>query len=142
MVFLGGTPAALIGVLTILAGWLRWRDEPHDLLNNLLTYAIFPLVGGIAFHEVVDARRHHRRRAGLLRAASSPLFQLALAINFAMIAGYGCYLERSSFCEQGPNGADRRCCPPSSPARMMAVGGRLHLPPDRDRRRSRSSASS
>ena len=35
MVFLGGTPAALIGVLTILVGWLRWRDEPHDLLNNL-----------------------------------------------------------------------------------------------------------
>ena len=28
MVFLGGTPAALIGVITILVGWLRWRDEP------------------------------------------------------------------------------------------------------------------
>ena len=26
MVFLGGTPAALIGVVTILAGWIRWRD--------------------------------------------------------------------------------------------------------------------
>ena len=29
MVFLGGTPAALIGVLTILVGWLRWRDAWH-----------------------------------------------------------------------------------------------------------------
>src|SRR5690348_6810157 len=29
MVFLGGVPAALIGVLTILVGWLRWRDPPH-----------------------------------------------------------------------------------------------------------------
>jgi hypothetical protein len=37
MVFLGGTPAAVIGVLTILAGWLRWRDAGHYLLNNLLT---------------------------------------------------------------------------------------------------------
>ena len=55
MVFLGGTPAAIIGVATILAGWLRWRDEWHYLLNNLLTYALFPLVGGIAFHEGVVA---------------------------------------------------------------------------------------
>src|SRR5215218_10300139 len=54
MVFLGGTPAAVIGVLTILAGWLRWRDAGHYLLNNVLTYATFPLVSGIAFHELVD----------------------------------------------------------------------------------------
>ncbi len=55
MVFLGGTPAALIGVATILTGWLRWRDRWHYLLNNILTYAFFPLVGGIAFHEGVAA---------------------------------------------------------------------------------------
>jgi putative nucleotidyltransferase with HDIG domain len=96
MVFLGGTPAALIGVATILTGWLRWRDEWHYLLNNILTYALFPLVGGIAFHEGVVA-------LGL--TPSDPtfylcvfgLFQLALAINFVMIASYGCYVERSSF---------------------------------------------
>ena len=35
MVFLGGTPAALIGVATILLGWLRWREPRHYLLNNL-----------------------------------------------------------------------------------------------------------
>ena len=96
MVFLGGTPAALIGVATILTGWLRWRDEWHYLLNNILTYAFFPLAGGVAFHE------------GILAAGLTPaepwfyicvfgLFQLALAINFVMIASYGCYVERSSF---------------------------------------------
>jgi putative nucleotidyltransferase with HDIG domain len=96
MVFLGGTPAALIGVATILVGWMRWRDEWHYLLNNILTYAFFPLVGGIAFHE------------GILALGLTPsepwfyvcvfgLFQLALAINFVMIASYGCYVERSSF---------------------------------------------
>ena len=96
MVFLGGTPAALIGVATILTGWLRWRDEWHYLLNNVLTYAFFPLVGGIAFHEGVVA-------AGLTPAEPwfyvcvFGLFQLALAINFVMIASYGCYVERSSF---------------------------------------------
>ena len=55
MVFLGGAPAASIGVLTILCGWLRWRDEWHYLLNNVLTYALFPLIGGIVFHEVIAA---------------------------------------------------------------------------------------
>lgn len=96
MVFLGGTPAALIGLATILTGWLRWRDEWHYLLDNLLTYLLFPLVGGILFHEGVYA-------LGL--TPSDPwfylcvfgLFQLALAINFVMIASYGCYVERSSF---------------------------------------------
>jgi putative nucleotidyltransferase with HDIG domain len=96
MVFLGGTPAALIGVATILTGWLRWRDDWHYLLNNVLTYALFPLAGGIAFHEGVSA-------IGL--TATDPafylcvfaLFQLALAFNFLMIASYGCYVERSSF---------------------------------------------
>ena len=96
MVFLGGTPAALIGVATIFTGWLRWRDDWHYLLNNVLTYAVFPLAGGIVFQEGVNA-------LGL--TASNPsfylcvfaLFQLALALNFLMIAGYGCYVERSSF---------------------------------------------
>ena len=96
MVFLGGTPAALIGVATILVGWLRWRDDWHYLLDNVLTYALFPLVGGIAFHEGIGA-------IGL--TASDPsfylcvfgLFQFALALNFLMIASYGCYVERSSF---------------------------------------------
>ncbi len=96
MVFLGGTPAAVIGVATILTGWLRWRDEWHYLLNNLLTYALFPLVGGIVFKESITA-------LGL--TASDPsfylcvfaLFQLALALNFLLIASYGCYVERSSF---------------------------------------------
>src|SRR3954454_9862527 len=87
MVFLGGTPAALIGVATILTGWLRWRDNWHYLLDNLLTYALFPLVGGIAFHEGVNA-------LGLTAADPSfylcvfGLFQLALALNFVMIASY------------------------------------------------------
>jgi putative nucleotidyltransferase with HDIG domain len=96
MVFLGGTPAAVIGVLTILAGWLRWRDEGHYLLNNVLTYATFPLVSGIAFHEVVN-------RGGVAETDASfyalifAVFLLALAINFTMIASYSCYLDRSSF---------------------------------------------
>jgi putative nucleotidyltransferase with HDIG domain len=120
MVFLGGTPAALIGVLTILAGWLRWRDAGHYLLNNLLTYALFPLATGIAFHETA---------AGASITAQDPVFYLlvcavfmgALAINFSMIASYACYLERESFL-----GKVRAALIPLLPselaAALMAVG--------------------
>jgi putative nucleotidyltransferase with HDIG domain len=95
MVFLGGTPAAVIGVLTILAGWLRWRDAGHYLLNNVLTYATFPLVSGIAFHEIVEGRIAETDAA--FYALIFAIFLLALAINFTMIASYSCYLDRSSF---------------------------------------------
>jgi putative nucleotidyltransferase with HDIG domain len=99
MVFLGGTPAALIGVATILVGWLRWRDEAHYLLNNLLTYALFPLVGGIVFQSVSES-------TGL--GQSDPyfyllvflLFQFSLALNFIFTAGYRAYVERATFASQ------------------------------------------
>jgi putative nucleotidyltransferase with HDIG domain len=95
MVLLGGAPAAVIGVVTILVGWMRWRDAPHYLLNNVLTYATFPLVGGIAFHEATTALE-----IGMDDAAFYPLvfgvFLLALAINFTMIGAYSCYLDRTA----------------------------------------------
>jgi len=96
MVFLGGAPAALIGVLTILAGWLRWRDAGHYLLNNLLTYATFPLVSGFAFHEIVVSSQIGEEDASFY-ALIFAVFLVALAINFTMIASYSCYLDRSSF---------------------------------------------
>jgi len=96
MVFLGGTPAALIGVLTMLAGWLRWRDAGHFLLNNVLTYATFPLVSGFAFHEIVTSAQIDETDASFY-ALILAVFLLALAINFTMIASYSCYLDRSPF---------------------------------------------
>ena len=96
MVLLGGPPAALIGVLTILAGWPRWRDVPHYLLNNVLTYATFPLVGGAMFHAVTHA-------SGITPADVSfytlvfATFLVALAMNFTMTGAYRCYVERVPF---------------------------------------------
>ena len=95
MVFLGGAPAAVIGVISILVGWLRWRDKPHDLLNNLATYATFPMLCGIAFKEGV-AELGLTLADPLFYLCVFALFQLALAINFIMSAGYGCYVERTS----------------------------------------------
>jgi putative nucleotidyltransferase with HDIG domain len=95
MVFLGGPPAAVIGVATMVVGWLRWRDEPHDFLNNLVAYAWFPLLGGIAF----DAARS----ATGVNSGDGPFyllvfgtFMFALAVNFLIIAVHLCHLDKGS----------------------------------------------
>jgi putative nucleotidyltransferase with HDIG domain len=120
IVFLGGTPAALIGLISIMIGWLRWREGWQDLMVNSLTYVSFPLVVGTAFHAVLDA-------TGI--TASEPAFYVlvfgvflaALAMNFSMIAAYTCYLERSSFLEKVRT-ALIPLLPSELAAALMAVG--------------------
>ena len=57
-----------MGVITILAGWLKHRYSRQDLLINLVTYAWFPLIAGIVFHAVADANGIELRRPRLLPA--------------------------------------------------------------------------
>jgi putative nucleotidyltransferase with HDIG domain len=114
MVFLGGPPAALVGVLTILVGWLRWRDAPHDLLNNLVTYATFPLLGGLAFTAIAD-RADVQSSEPVFYVMVFVLFQVVLALNFVMTAGYGCYLERVPFREK------LRVLPPVLPSEFASA---------------------
>jgi putative nucleotidyltransferase with HDIG domain len=99
MVFLGGTPASLIGVATIFVGWLRWHDEGHYLLNNLLTYAFFPLAGGIAFMLAAEAANLQQADAYFYLLVFG-LFQFSLAVNFVLVAGYRAYVERATFASQ------------------------------------------
>ena len=67
-VLLGGGPAALIGVLTIAVGWLRWREAPHYFVNNLADYAWFPLLAGLFFHAAIAGPAPRDPRARLLPA--------------------------------------------------------------------------
>ncbi len=93
MVFLGGSPAAIIGVTTIAVGWFRWRDEAHFLLNNLVAYAWFPLLGGLAF----DGARHAlgvSREDGGFYLLVFATFMFALALNFLIIAAHRVYIEK------------------------------------------------
>ena len=92
MVFLGGAPASLIGVATIGVGWLRWRDEPEPLLNNLVAYAWFPLIGGLVFTEVSQAMSLGERD-GFFYLLTFVVFVLALALNFMIIALRIRYIE-------------------------------------------------
>ena len=96
MVLLGGPPAALIGSIVITIDWLTDRKALHLFINNLLTYTAFPLITGLAFHWVVTAGGISESDAGFY-ALVFGAFLVALAINFTLIAGYACYLERSSF---------------------------------------------
>jgi putative nucleotidyltransferase with HDIG domain len=120
MVFLGGTPAALIGLVSILAGWLRWRESRHDLLVNCLTYLTFPLTVGLGFHEIVEV-------TGITSADPAfyvlvfGVFLAALAMNFTMVALDACYLERSSFLDKVRT-ALIPLLPSELAAALMAVG--------------------
>jgi len=120
MVFLGGTPAALIGLISILAGWVRFREGWNFLLINLVTYTTFPLAVGIAFHETLQA-------TGITTADPAfyvlvfGAFLAALAMNFSMIAAYGSYLGLSSFGEKVRT-ALIPLLPSELAAALMAVG--------------------
>jgi putative nucleotidyltransferase with HDIG domain len=94
IVFLGGTPAAIIGAISILFGWFRWRDPIHDLLLNLLDYMVFPLVTGIAFEAIVSDAGITAEEASFYVLVFAT-FLVALAINFSMVALDYCYVERS-----------------------------------------------
>ena len=120
IVFLGGTPAALIGIFVILIGWLRFREGLSDLLVNALTFMTTPLVVGVAFHEIVW-------EGGI--ATSDPAFYVlvfgafasGIAMNFAMIGAYTSYVEGGSIF-----GKAREVMVPLLPselaAALMAVG--------------------
>ncbi|HMJ73785.1 MAG TPA: HD-GYP domain-containing protein [Solirubrobacterales bacterium] len=120
IVFLGGTPAALIGIFAILVGWLRFREGLPDLLVNALTFMAIPLAVGVGFHEVISS-------AGI--TATDPAFfvlvfgafALGIAMNFLMIGTYTCYLERSSFVEKVRT-AMIPLLPSELAAALMAVG--------------------
>jgi putative nucleotidyltransferase with HDIG domain len=98
MVFLGGTPGAAIGAISMIAAWVRYRSKLDDFLVNLGTFMAFPLVVGIGFHKIV----------GVTGITTSDVtfyvlvfgaFVAGLAMNFLMIGAYSYYIDRSSFLE-------------------------------------------
>ncbi len=95
-VVLGGGPAALVGMVAIVAGWVRWREAPLALSTNLVTYAWFPLASGLFFHGATHLL-HVDNHQLLYYFLVLPTFVLGLLLNFGGIAAYQTYIERSSF---------------------------------------------
>jgi diguanylate cyclase (GGDEF)-like protein len=94
-VLLGGVAAALVGVLTMATGWFRWREPPHYLRNNLVTYTWFPLASGLFFHAVAGAA-HLSPEGAAYYLLVFATFALALMLNFLGAAGYQCVIDGSS----------------------------------------------
>jgi putative nucleotidyltransferase with HDIG domain len=98
MIFLGGTPGAIIGLVSMLVGWVRYRSNLHDLLVNLGTYITFPLVIGIGFQEIISS-------TGITSSDITfyvlvfGAFVGGLAMNLLMIGADAYYIDRGSFLE-------------------------------------------
>jgi diguanylate cyclase (GGDEF)-like protein len=98
-VILGGAPAAVIGVLAVAVGWVRFREAPHYLRNNLATFAWFPLLGGLLFHVVTRAAQLDGGDVAYYLLIFV-VFVFSLALNFLGVAGYQCYLDGASLKEK------------------------------------------
>jgi putative nucleotidyltransferase with HDIG domain len=96
IVFLGGAPAALMGVVSILISWLRFREGPHDLLVNVLTFMTFPLLVGVGFQQLLDATQTTSGDLAFFVFVFGA-FSCGILLNFVMIAGDTCYIGRTPF---------------------------------------------
>jgi diguanylate cyclase (GGDEF)-like protein len=92
----GPAPAALIGMLTMAIGWFRWREAPHYLRNNLVTFGWFPLASGL-FFGAVTRLGHIGQNEAAYYFLMLPTFAITLVVNFAGVVGYQSYLDHSPF---------------------------------------------
>ena len=93
MAVLGPAPAVAIGLLAAICDAIRSRTTGTELLSNLVTYATFPLVGGIAltlFHHAYPTDE------GAFAIAVFVVFMATNLLNFAMIAGHTVLLRGGS----------------------------------------------
>lgn len=95
MALLGPAPAAAIGLLCAAVDGLRSHHTRGDLASNLATYALFPLLGGLAL-EWLSAPGAARDPEGDYAVLVFAVFLAANALNFALIAGHIAYLQRAS----------------------------------------------
>jgi putative nucleotidyltransferase with HDIG domain len=99
MVFLGGSPAAVMGLATAILGWIRWREPIHSFIQNLLNYTLFTLAGGLAFQAMVSATGVNEKEVGFYVLIFG-VFCFALMINFSVLAVYIRFLRGTSYFTQ------------------------------------------
>lgn len=121
MVFLGGSPAMVIGLITTVAAWIRWREATHYFVHNLLNFATFSLAGGVVFHFLVTGPTQIVDSEPGFYGLVFGVFLFALAINFMMLAVYVRYVEGTSVLAQ-VRSALIPLLPSELMAALMAVG--------------------
>ena len=93
MAVLGPAPAVALGIAAASADAARGRVRGSYLLNNLLTYATFPLLGALALQWLHGTDAAAR---GGFAVAVFAVFIAANLLNFAMIAGHTVLLRGGS----------------------------------------------
>jgi putative nucleotidyltransferase with HDIG domain len=89
MSLLGPAPAVLIGIVTKVVSSALRRRSLSAWLNNLSTYAVFPLVGGLlggALLDVHDPRNHQLMQSVTFGLVVFAVFMVTNALNFALVA--------------------------------------------------------
>src|SRR5207248_1016289 len=90
MVLLGPAPSAFFGALTMLVDGLRRRIRPLPWLNNLATYAFFPLAGAFLAAALLGSQLHSpsflRTHGFELGLTAAGVFLLTNVLNFFLIA--------------------------------------------------------
>ena len=95
MALLGPAPAAVLGLASALVDSTRRGVRGTYLLNNLLTYTTFPLLGGLALYSLKQADVSE----GGYAVAVFVVFLATNALNFLMIAGHTRLLRGGSLIE-------------------------------------------
>jgi hypothetical protein len=85
MAVLGPAPAVALGIAAALADALRSRTRGPELLSNVVTYATFPLLGGVALEWMNGLSFAND---GSSAVAVLIVFVAANVLNFVMIAGH------------------------------------------------------
>jgi putative nucleotidyltransferase with HDIG domain len=93
MGLLGPAPAVLLGLASAATDAVRSRPRGTYLLNNLVTYATFPLLGSLLLTWIDETGAAEK---GGFAIAVFVVFMLANLLNFAMIAGHTVYLRGGS----------------------------------------------
>src|SRR5919201_273902 len=96
MALLGPAPAGTMGIACASVDAVRGRTRGLYLLNNLATYAFFPVVGALALEALADLGMANDGGAAI---AVFAVFVGANLLNFGMIAGNTVYLRGGSLRE-------------------------------------------
>jgi putative nucleotidyltransferase with HDIG domain len=96
MALLGPAPAGAMGIACASVDAIRGRTRGIYLLNNLATYAFFPVFGALVLEGLAELGM---AEDGGVALAVFAVFVLANVVNFTMIAGHTVLLRGGSLVE-------------------------------------------
>lgn len=95
MALLGPAPAVVIAVLAVLGPVLRDRTKAWLVVNNLTAFTLYPVVGALLIGAISDPGRGASDVGTVVTVFG--VYLLTNFLNFAIVVGYLCLIERTSF---------------------------------------------